>query len=782
MVTYKSRLSLSDLLLQADVVEQLRERFSHIQNSLTTTIHEASGLTSLSEAQLRYAETRGLLAPSRAASDADAESPTRGQRRYTVENLLRAHLIAFILERGYSLSEISTFMENNVSVIHELLETTSLRLQPVLDAANAVLFKRFFVPRALYSALSLIFERDAIADAGIIVPVRASIGELQLIAPGEVETADDLIHLGHILVAWRARGRPLATFITAGNPFERDQQVRLTPFSLSGRASRERLFDPLGLGGPFSSFSPPVQAYIVYSPQSEPEMIQADHQLALRHENNRRSGHGARRLPNPRAVAARLISYVQSMSCGDVAAIGQTETSLSDALFFNAPEMVNSALGDALLNRLADTTVELGGSKLPRPLGAPAYASVVEALEAARLAEHAEAAAATETALRWRFACVLTPREPDTALKRQELVVRAQSKLGPHRIGVTTTSPQLNGGLTFRAYSSGRVAYRPIVDPRDPAVSYWSEESPIGSAIAAPTMDGQGTEHSQPPAVIYIASAEPNAFDEDDFLLIRVMGRLVAEIVQTYNSRGQLPNALTDTLADPEIVDGFFAEFLSELSFMTDLQTTLSGLHSVEPAQASQTSLTSLTSLTLIGLDVNDYSAIQWRQGDRVARMLIREIGNRLKQRMTDGLTRGVSTTRLYRAWGDRFYLLVRNEECAMARRRAERIRQDISIEYRLEDGSLPVIRASGGSDASQAPGGIPVGVRMAGMTLSKDELGAQLQRAGGNVISCAASLVRLLEDGLLRAHEASNKDACSVWWNGELNDYEPTVPPAGER
>ncbi len=177
MVSFKPRLTLSDLLLQPEVVEQLRDRFSHIQESLTTTIHEAADLTRLSEAQLRYAEARGLLAPSRAIGLGDAEAPTRGQRRYTVENLLRAHLIAFILDHGYSLSEIATFMENNSSIIHELIETTTLRLQPVLDAADAVLFKRFFVPRALYYALSLIFERDAVADAGIIFPVRATPAE-----------------------------------------------------------------------------------------------------------------------------------------------------------------------------------------------------------------------------------------------------------------------------------------------------------------------------------------------------------------------------------------------------------------------------------------------------------------------------------------------------------------------------------------------------------------------------------------------------------------------------
>lgn len=762
MVTYKRRLTLSDLLLQPEVIELLRERFSHIQNSLTTTIHEASELTNLSETQLRYAEVRGLLSPSRAMSDSDTEAPSRGQRRYTVENLLRAHLIAFILERGYSLSEISTFIENNVSIIHDLLETTSLRLRPVLDAADELLFKRFFVPRALYAALSLIFERDAIADAGIIFPVRATTGELQRVSPGEVVTADDLIHLGHILVAWRARSRPLATFITAGNPFEREQQVRLIPLSQFEHTASLPSSDSSDASDSSGLFTPPIHAYVAYSPQSEPELFQAGRQLDLRRERNRQSGQGARRLANPRTVAARLISYVQTRSCGDVAAIGQTETALSDALFYNAPELVNAALGDALLNQFTNTIVELGGMRMA-PAGPAGPA------EPAGPAKPAES--------RWRFACVLTPREPDASLKRQELVVRAQSKDGPHRIGVTTTSPRLNAGLTFRAFSSGRMAYRSEVDPLDPAVSYVSEESPIESALASPAIDGQGMEDGQPPAVLYIASAIQDAFSEDDFLLIRVLGRHVAEIVQTYNSRSQRPDTLTNTLDDPETVDNYFADFLSEMSFVADMQTILRRLADETSRQTPDEFGRGITSLTMIGLDVNDFSMIQRSHGAQVARLLTHEIGARVRQRINVGLTLGVPTTRLYRAWGDRFYLLICDEEPEKARFLAERIRQEVSVDYHLGTGSLPTAYGSRGSDDDLALGGIPIRMRLAGMTLTRDELRSQLRRAENNVVPCVARLNRLLEDGLKRANEAANKDKRSVWWNADLNDYEPTIP-----
>ncbi|HZC06570.1 MAG TPA: MerR family transcriptional regulator [Ktedonobacterales bacterium] len=747
MVTFKARLSLSELLMQPNVIEQLRERFKRIQDGLSTTISEASDLTRLSEAQLRYAEARGLLAPNRALGANVTSTHPRGQRRYTVDNLLRAYLIAFILDHGYSLSEIATFMENNASIIHELLETTTLHLKPVLDGANDILFKRFFIPRVLYYALSLIFERDTMSDVGLVFPVRSTPDELNVISPGEVETADDLIHLGHIVVAWRARGRPFSTFMTAGNPFDHEQSVHVTPFSQLAAVNAQQ----------WSANSLPIQAYIAYSPSAEPELAQADRLLANRQQRDVRVEPGARRPPNPRDVSGRLIRHVQMLSCSDVMAIGQTETRLSDALFYNAPGMVNPALGDALLNQLTESIVTLGGPPRPRDL--------------AGACDEDEPAST-----RWRFSCVLEPREIDSSLKRQELVVAAQSSQGPHRVGVTTASPQLNGGLTFLAYSSGRVTYRPEVLALDPAVSYVREESPIKSALAAPAVDGQGLERSQPPAVIYIASKYSDAFDSDDFLLIRVMGRLVGEIVRTYSSREHLPNALTDTLADPEIVDGYFADFLSESSFVSDLQHALRGTLS-EPALEEQTEFSrDIQTLTLIGLDVNDYSSIQRLQGDRVARLLTRELGNRLKQRMHGAFAHGILSARLYRPWGDRFYMLVRDEDVDKARQRAERIRQDISRSYQIDGETLNSMRNVSDSAGCQQPGVISVNVRMAGVTLTRDALGVLLQRAGGDVTKCVAGLSRLLDDGLKQANDRPADDAPSVWWNVDLNAYEATT------
>jgi len=764
---------LRELLLQPEMIEQLRDRFRRIQEGLTTTIQEAATLTDLSQAQLRYAEARGMLAPHRVASVAEppgargrapetAESPqprppitsqlnmVRGQRRYTADNLLRAHFIAFLLVHGYTLTEIDTFMQNNTSVIAELLQTNATRLRPLLDVADTIQFNRFFMPRVLYNALSLIFERESVSDAGIIFPVRAQMAELEQLEQRPMGVADDLVHLGQTLVAWCARGGPVITFLTTGNPFAREQRVQLKSLRSLQIESRPDSADGPVMTNPF--------IFIAYEPKVEAELEQADRTYRLRLERELGRARSNRRAADPRAVAGRLTAQVQRLVCEQLAENPYANPFGGDALLYTAPELINPALGDALLNRLADTIVDMGA--------------------------HSQTAGEPKA---WSFACVMTPRKPYTPLNQQELVVRAQSRAAPHRIDVTTTAARRNGGLTFRAYTSGRVAYRPEVTQLDPAISYADVEQSVKSAVAAPVVEGHGVGHSQPPAVLYLTSTTPRDFDHDDFLIIRVMGRLVGEIVQTLSTRGQQLGTLTDTLDNPEIVDPYFAQFLSDSDFIRKLGEMLIEVAppsmakagaSLEarngPEQASGATPSTLRSVTIVGLDINDYSRIEHRQGSRVARMLVRELGSRAQQRMDSSFSRGVPTAWLYRAWGDRFYLLIRDEDVDVARTHAERIRSDISGAYRLDGDTMVSVRSATNPSAAPGSEGIAVGVRLAGMALFRDDLLAQLDNAGGDIAKCVASLTRLLDDGLKQANETPDRDRSALWWNVQDKRFAP--------
>ena len=799
MAGSSTRPSLTQALLRPEMVERLRERFRYIQENLTTTIHDAADLTQLSESQLRYAELRGLLRPQRSSSGALSDSSSesaelggdddiggsgelrpRGQRRYSAQNLMRAHLIASFLDQGFSLTEIATFMQNNEPIIQEVLETSTLRVKTALAAADDIVATRFIIPRLLNFALALLFERNAVDDAGVIFPVRPRSQPLSSLRTGPVEAASHLYQLGHVAVAWRARGRPLTTFITAGNPFEPEQQLAFV--------SLESLLRLSDTSEPSTSVDDaPISAYIVCERSVADELSQTSRGLKLRLDRDRMNG--VLEPANPRVVASRLIRYVQRLYCDQDEAEWRSSSGATQALFYNSPDMVNPTLGDALLNRLADTLVALGGvDRLPADLlerderASHGSLNGVNGLSSVNgLNGLSSSHKRLVTTPRWRFACVMLPREPGAPLRDVELVVHAQSKESPHRIGVTTTSRRSNGGLTIRAFNSGHVALRRKVSKLDPTVSYVSEEWPIGSAIAVPVGEDSHTGNAQPAAIVYIAAKEPDQFKPNDVLMIRVMGRIIGEIVQTYNFRGPRLSALTDALATPEIVDTYFADFLPESRFVKDL-TDIYRLLDVRASSGSSPDARfpyGVRQLTLIGFDINDFSGIQRRQGDRVGRLLTREIGRRLQQRVRSAFNQVGLNARVYRILGDCWYVLVRedsDENRESPRDRAESIRRELSGRYQLHGETLNAMRRID-EQTAHAGEAISVGVRMAGMTFNSTQLHAQLDQAENDTEGAAEAAVigvfHLIENGVEQANDVADPGARAVWWNVESGRFE---------
>ncbi|MDE3230066.1 MAG: MerR family transcriptional regulator [Chloroflexota bacterium] len=734
------------LLTQANVVDGLRLQFRSIQSNLTTSISEAADLTGLTDAQLRYAESREMLAPNRNNLDPLAG---KGQRRYTTDDLLRAHLIAFFLSHNYSFAEIATFMSDNPAVVHDVLQSNDIRLKTAFDNIDAIQFSRFAVPRLAYFALSLIFERDAMANVGLIIPARADATDLEQIPQtrawqppdiSEIASADDLGRLGQTLVAWRRADGPLVTLLTAGNPFDRARQPLLKP-----------LADVLLEDSPESAMARASGILLAYESQVEGELKEAGRALRKRRNGRRDS---LRATPDPRKVAVRMACEAQRIFNHRLALEHGDELDSAKMQLYAAPELINPVLGDALLNQLADTIVHLGGVE-----------------DSARW--------------RWRFAAVLTPRNPRAALREQELVVRAQSQLGPHRIGVTTTSPTRNGGLTYRAFSSGRIVYRDQVSQLDPAVSYIDVEGAIKSAIAAPSVESPGDERGRPSAIIYITSLEPERFNADDRLLIRVMGRLIGEIVQTYNSRGHRPAALTDALADPGIVDPFLAEFLSDSDFTRELTLIFDAILDKLAPDQDPSRHQELLSLTLVGLDINDFASIERVRGGTLARMLTKAIGLRAMQRIEGSFSRGAERTWLFHMWGDRFYALIRDEDDEVVRRRVGRIQRELSGDYTLEgDVVAPARTLATDAPRRQDEARMTVAVRMAGMRLTRQELRSLVGENSGSATEVVAGLARQLENGLRQAREISDGAQRMLWWNSDEHTFiaedpaEP-APPA---
>lgn len=338
------------------------------------------------------------------------------------------------------------------------------------------------------------------------------------------------------------------------------------------------------------------------------------------------------------------------------------------------PASINSTMpSDDILNGLADMVVRLGGQT-------------------------------SEGEQRWRFCCILLPEDPTLPLQQRGLVVRGQSKDSPHKVNVTAVSPgKYINSLSLRAFQSGHLIYRPEISSADTTIVLREVEGPIRSTIAISI----GGEKGQPVAVLYVASDEVNAFSKDDQRVLRMMGRVVEELLRTYSAREQVTDKLGDLIRYPRIVDTLFGDFLSENEFVRDVGELLTGiktrmdereeyLRKYDASIAEHDVLLRREQSTeevvsFIGIDVDNQSSLANKYGDRTTRNLSRTIGLRV-QEMVQALVTKHTDCKLYHMYADRFYLLLNGIQLEHARAKAEAIRQALEGRITIEQPVPPAV------------------------------------------------------------------------------------------
>lgn len=341
-------------------------------------------------------------------------------------------------------------------------------------------------------------------------------------------------------------------------------------------------------------------------------------------------------------------------------------------LLYLAPDFSNgTSLTDDTLNGFADMIVRLGGQ-------------TVDGRE------------------RWRFCCIMLPEDPTLPLQRRSLIVRAQSKNSPHKVGVTTIAPgKYVQSLSLRAFQSGRIIYRREITSAESTIALRELEGPIRSAIAVPV----GGEAGQPLAVLYIVSDEGKAFSKDDQSVLRMMGRIVEELLLTYYARYHITQNLSNLTIAPDIVDPLFKEFLSENEFVKDVEELLKGIkirmdqreefiykhgspmvdHDTEPTAEQPIEEV----VSFIGIDVDDQSYLTNKYGSEMARNLSRTIGLKVKEMMQTLITKHTDC-KLYHIYADRFYLLLKGIPLQEARTKAEAMRQALEGSITIEQPTPP--------------------------------------------------------------------------------------------
>jgi DNA-binding transcriptional MerR regulator/GGDEF domain-containing protein/GAF domain-containing protein len=272
---------------------------------------------------------------------------------------------------------------------------------------------------------------------------------------------------------------------------------------------------------------------------------------------------------------------------------------------------------------------------------------------------------------RWNFCNLFMPQDISPPLLQRILIVRARSKNAPDEVSTMGLSVALPG-LTFRAYQSGYVIYRPQVMPHD--LAYRELEESIRSAIALPIAGEDGLAIGS----LYVASEEIDAFSVADQRALRLITRMMEDLLSTYQAYQQVRGRLADVIKNPGLVDVSFREFSSENNFINDVETFVESIHirelTVQEVEED---------VSFIAIDIDNQSSLATKLGDHVARNLSREVGLRILGQFR--IYSEPELRRLYHLSADRFYLFLKGVPLGGARNRAANLHKALVGEYRID-------------------------------------------------------------------------------------------------
>jgi len=302
---------------------------------------------------------------------------------------------------------------------------------------------------------------------------------------------------------------------------------------------------------------------------------------------------------------------------------------------------LNPNVTDALLDKMMNAIVELGGE--------------------------------VDGYRRWKFCNLFLPQDPSLPILQRTIRARAHSDDSPARLSSGVLTLQ-DPGLTYRAYQSGQVIYRSHVTQTDALVAYHDTEESTQSAIAIPL----GSADGMVAGAIYIASDEVDAFSSADLRALRLMTRMLEELLATYQARLFVSGKLSETIARPRVVDVSFREFLSEEDFIDEFEHLLSDIHRQDDAVQLEGK-----EISFIVLDIDKQTPLAIKYGDRAARNLSREVGMKLQGQLR--LQSNSEFRKVFHVGADRYYIKLPGMSLDDARKLAVQLHQLLRGNYRVD-------------------------------------------------------------------------------------------------
>ena len=387
---------------------------------------------------------------------------------------------------------------------------------------------------------------------------------------------------------------------------------------------------------------------------------------------------------------------------------------------------------------------------------------------------------------RWRFCCILLPDNPQLPLQKRSLVIQAKTKNAPssYRTGITTVPPvEPTNSLSLRAFWSGHIVYRPEIFHDDILAAPSELEASSRSAIAVPVEGEDG----QSIAVIYVVSNETHAFSESDQRALRIIGKVISELLTTYHVQQNITRRLSNLVIHPEVVDPSFRDFLSENDFVShiesllrDIQTHMQEIQAAEPepvltepAALNEARQGPVGVISFIAIDIDDQSSMANKYGDRMTRNLSRAVGQRIQGQMSL-LLRKNEDSLLYHIYADRFYLLLREIPFERAREEAEKLREVLRGTYHVDAVRISTDQPTLSHELMDLP---EVTVRLGVISYSHKRLEEVLQRfpTASAAAAVRSAIMRSLDEAL-ELGKTEGGDSV-VTWNSDEKKFERWPP-----
>jgi GGDEF domain-containing protein/GAF domain-containing protein len=586
------------------------------------TISRAAELFQLSENRLRDWEEYGLLSPLRPTGP-------KGRRLYTPGELDKLAVIRELIDAGYAPSDIPP----DVGLIwHTVYGESEHSLLLDRRGAQGNHERSLFltIPPRVDRARNELFWRYFVSRAlrlslmliceDIPYATAALILPLGPSVPVEtIQSVEECVKLGESLIGWLDPSRSSHTLLVAAPTFDYATDYRLLPLAVMT--------------------------------EDHVEEAALDHTLILLDRRSRRLTLSKAIVNAIHQLLGPIYEEVQrSRSCFGIGMRDVLE-SVTDLENIGSDE-------DMVLKGLAEVIVTVGGKT-----------------------EYGEP--------RWKFSCILLPNYPASVLSLQQraLIVRAQSTHSPYKVNVTAVHPLGSAlGPCLRAFQSGYIISQPVISsedrpmgrPEESGLNRNDDGERVRSAIAVP-IEGQD---GMSIAVLYVAASTPQAFSDDDQRVLRLMGSMISELLETYSVRLRPRGKLRDLIATPGSVDPLFREFLAENDFALHIEGILRDVMAVSAEDQPR------DVVSFIAIDIDNQSSLANKYGDRMARDISRAVGLRILGQLRAFKDDG--KCELYRVNADRFFLVLQGIPLEQARAKAELLRKVLKGSYQIDPQRTP--------------------------------------------------------------------------------------------